>query len=223
VAILKNPTELWTRDCLVVAIETIELGGQILPLSYGQQTVKDRQITSSLFMQVAWARFYSGPAPTKADLQKAVATAQTLRRLEVSDLYEGEEPVSVFGLVEKILRTASKHRTLIVAHAVCPGLVALLDAVEQGRGVTLPTIDVVSTAVLERARQKGQPQGPHEKGCDFYRRIAAVGGELPDLTTCWNELEWNDLPVTPADRLFPVLATHLVYQRHLQRRLPGSA
>jgi hypothetical protein len=51
---MKYPAHPWQFDCLVVALETIELRGERVPSAYSQVTVENRQITTSLHYPVAW-------------------------------------------------------------------------------------------------------------------------------------------------------------------------
>jgi hypothetical protein len=217
---IRHPSELWQRDTLVVAVETIALAGDRVPLSYSSITVENRQITTLLFYPIAWANHDRGPAgrPTQEELRRAVATAHTLRPLSPLDLREGDTPLSVFQLAEQVFRTVAKHDSLIVTHAPY-GLETLLKTVENWLGVDLPPLSVVDTAVLERARQGGLRQQPGESAGDCYQRIANVSGELPDLTRCSTEHAWPDAGLKPSDRGLAALATHAIYQSHFGGRL----
>jgi hypothetical protein len=217
---MKHPAHPWQRDCLVVALETIELRGERLPLSYSQLTVEDRQITTALHYPVGWGRCRQGRAarPTGQELELAIATAHTLRPLSLEDLMEGDTPWNVFSLVEKVFRTAAQHDSLLVMHDPGRDLPVLVRAVAAWLDVDLPPVSVVSTAVLERACRLGLRQESGESPGDFYRRIATVEGELPGLLDCRSQ-KWADGLLRSADRLFAAMTTHLLYQHHFGGRL----
>jgi hypothetical protein len=215
-----TPAELWQRDNLVVAVETIDLAGETVPLSFSQLTVEDRQITASFFHPVAWGKYPrgSGGQPCRGELVKALATAGADRRLTLAELDEGDMPLAVFGRAGQVLRCAAQQGSLVVTHSQ-DRLRALLDAVEAWLDVDLPPVSVVSTAVLERARRLGASPERGEPDSSFYRRAAGLVGDLPGLTRCRAELQALGLPPAPAGRMFPATMTHLIYQCHFGGRL----
>lgn len=218
----KWPTHPWQRDCLVVAVQSIELGGERVPFSFELMTVEDRQITTLSSLAVAWARRGRPGRPTDDELRQALATARALRPLSPEDLARGETPLSAFQLAGKVLRTAARHDSLLVTHDP-DGLRALLRSVEGWLDVDLPPLSVVHTAVLERARHRRLRQHPGESDGDFYARLEAADGELPNLCRSYAELEWPDGGLRTTDRGFAALATHALYQSHFHGRLLGAA
>jgi hypothetical protein len=122
-----------------------------------------------------------------------------------------------------VLGIAAREDSLVVTHDPVRGLPQLYAAAESRLGVRLPAVSVVSTAVLERARHLGLWTRAGESPGEYYRRIAAVAGELPELDRCWRELGVADGLIAPDERLIPALATYLVYQCHFGGRLLGSA
>lgn len=221
---LKHPAHPWQRDCLVVAVDTIELNGERVPLSYSQLTVEDHRITTSLFHPIAWMCYRWGRDRklTQEELSQAVASAHTYRKLVPEDLREGDAPWNVFSLIEKVFRCACRHDSLVVMHDPGRDLPVLMDAVEAWMDVDLPPVSVVSTGVLERARRLGLRQDHGETAAAFYRRMAGVDSPLPDLLPCLREQELVDPTPGPDDRLFPVMATFAVYQQHFGARLLGA-
>lgn len=220
----ENPRQ---KDCLVVAVETIELAGKIVPISFAAQTVVNRRITTSLFFPIAWDHPDSAVAnpPTREELQSALASAKTLRRLSVADLSEGMSPDKVFKIVAGVLRIMARNHSVLVIHGVQPGLEALLTSMESCLGESLPALSVVDTAVLERGRRAGKRPRPGESPGAYYRRMLALDGDLPDLQTCRLEQEFVLETILPTDRLFPVMSTYLIYQHYLGirvRKPPGA-
>lgn len=219
------PEHPWQRDTLVLALETVELAGERVPLSCSLITVEDRRITTTLYHPVAWANQRRGSAGglSGEEVRLAVATARTNRKLVPEDLREGDAPWAVFSLLEKVFRCVAKHDSLVVMHDPERDLPVLMNAVEAWMDIDLAPVSAVSTAVLERARRLGLRQALGEKPAAFYRRIAGVGGELPDLLSCYREQEWADGTLGPTDRLFPAFATCLIYQHHFGGRLLGAS
>jgi len=217
----KNPTEPWQRDCVVNAVETIELRGERVPLSFSQLIVEDRQITTSLRYQVAWGRCRQGRMAklTRDELGQAISTAQTLRQLQPKDLMEGDLPWNFFSLFKTVFRCIAECDSLVVMHDPDRDLPILIRAVEGWMGIDLPPVSVVSVAALERARHLGLNQNHGETPAAFYQRIKAVDGALPNLMRCYREQEWTDGVMRPTDRLFPAFATCMMYQHHFGGRL----
>jgi len=211
--IIKYPSKPWRRDSVIFAVETIELAGKMVPLAYGMMTVADRRVTLSVHEQIAWGRVTAHDAAKHDDLLRALTRARTHRRLTPIDAIRGEAPMLVFELVAKVCNAVAKYDEIIVTHDV-DALESLLTAVENWLDIDLPPLNVVSTAVLERAHRAKLDKRPGESAYDYYQRIKCACGELPDLRKCYRELEWNDGTMLTTDRLFPAMATHLVYQLH---------
>jgi hypothetical protein len=218
---IEYPRHPWRRNCLVVGVETIKVGGEHLPLSYSHQTVENLQATTMLFDQIAWATHFAGRGrPLNAsEIQMAVDGARTNRQLTPFDLNDGRTPTEVFELIAIAVEVLAKSGDIIVTHNASDHLMPLLTAAETFLGRTFPPLNVVCTAGLERARFGQVWQRPGEPDAEYYKRISEVDGPLPELIDCYFSQEWTDGIMRTTDRFFPVVATHVIYLHHFGGRL----
>ena len=217
----KTPVDLWQVDYTVIAVETIELAQETLPISYSHMTVEQHEIAGTAFQQIAWGRHFVGSSQARSELRLALPKANTLRQLTLQDLDAGFLPLEVLASCEKVLRLVAKSKTLVVTHDQS-GLSALLNAVESWLDCDLPPLNVVSTGVLERARIANLVLKPTESPRDFYRRVANFPGDIPDLLSSYTSTGLNDGILEPSHRIFPGFATHRLYQHHFGNRLLGG-
>jgi hypothetical protein len=221
---IHHAREPWQHNFIVVEAETIVFGGESVPLTITVTHVEGRRITNSTFIQVAWAIHFDaiGHKSTKEEVEQALATIRPPVRTSPATLRQGTRPYTAFEFAGKVFQAAAQSGGLIVTHDPGQGLTQIFAATEAFLDTDLPPVNVVSTAVLERARRAGQRPFSGESPAEFYRRIAEADGELPDLRDCCRDQGlWDGLP-RPKDHLFPASATFAIYQKHLDMHLPGA-
>ncbi len=214
----------WASDRLVVAVETMQVAGETVPISYSQITVTDGKIENFMFLPIACKRYFMSKQQefNRTDAMGALAGADSLRQLTLEDLKIGESPEVVYDLVKEILLVAAKHEMVVVSHGASRGLEVIVTATENQLRTDLPILNVVCTGVLERARRAEIVPRDDESPVEFYQRIQHAPGELPDVVTCYREQEMAGgirLPVVPSSRFFSVLVTDGIYRVHRSRHL----
>ncbi len=228
--VIRCPESPWELDSVVVAAETIELAGASVPISYSLMVVENQQIRDSHFIPIAWDRrlLAKWRGLNAAEVQAALQGADTLRQISSADLETGETPEVVYEYLQGIFAFAAEEDIIIVTHGENKGLASLLTAIERQLGTTLPPLDVVCTGILERARRAKVVQRDDESPSGFYRRIKNLRGEVPGVATCLrehkptNEHSLSVFPFRSTDSLFPLFATHWIYQFHCDPHLEST-
>jgi hypothetical protein len=208
---IAHPSSLRRRDYLVAAVDSQAVDGVHRPRSLGFMAIERCQIIGKLFTTIAWPR---GACP--------VTMLQTLAEIAASSsspvedrLFQVADPTRALRLGYNLLNTAAKRDLPVVTHTAWPGLEALLAALPRELGKEAPEVSVISTAVLERARQAGVRQQPGERDADFYLRAAALEGPLPDLRACLDQRGISMAPLLPGDLSFPAFTVHRLFLEHL--------
>src|SRR5262249_55248292 len=134
----------------------------------------------------------------------------------------GSDPGAVVEQAHRLLSHAADEGVPVVVHTLTPGLEALLDAFAPQLGAETPAVEVISTAVLERARRKRVWPAPGEEDADSSLRAAELEGPVPDLRACLDEPRCPVASWIPEDEFFTARATDMLFRRRQRRFRRGG-
>jgi hypothetical protein len=206
----KLPTRLWRRDYLVAAVETEEVSGRARPLSFTFLVVNGWFVTKTVHRHLDW----TGQNRNRASLSKSHRDrAKAGAPRDTGSPRRGSNPGQALHRACRLLRLAETKGVPVVVHTVKPGLRALFDAFGLYLGEGGPAVQVISTAILERARRMRVRPVPWEGDQTYYLRAAALKGPLPDLRECLDEPRRPVASWIPEDGLFTANATDMLFLR----------
>jgi len=211
-----HPADPWQAERVFVAVETVELRGETIPLSYSHLMPTPFGEVDLGFFTFAWTRHLrsSTAGPTLDEFAGALKGANSNRVLTPVDFEAGELPRDAYEMFAMAWKLFASSNFLVVTHAAPAGLPDIIRAAELNLAVELPAARSVNTAVLQRGRLAGLAPAPGEPSGKFYARAAVAGDELPDLMSCYTQHLEGEVDVPTTDRFFPVLATAALYDLH---------
>lgn len=209
------PSAPWRRDVLVVSVAGLEHPDAVLPSSIGLGVVTDLAVTAAQHWLIREGQ--SNPLPRteptrvteEAGWPANLADGSAAPRRNGRGRSGGWEHVR--EVVADVVSRAARDRALVVTHDADRGLRPLLNLIQSGTRTDFPSLEVLDTEVLERARASRLAPHVGEPAVEFYQRILAV----PAYPVPQGDAGFAGAgPVRQGDPLFAIFATHDLYRRH---------